>query len=112
MKQLITVGDLSKVLGRFVIEINSDKDNFKLTNKDVDLEFYFAKRIKFISKDEFKDNGIIVTDLYGFSYFFSPDNFVNWFNHYYNDAANNRYHRLLYSEELDLVFDFIKKRNY
>lgn len=114
MKFTINEEDLNKIVGRFIIQINSDKPSFRLTDRDVDLSFYFAKRIKFVS---FGGEGIIASDLYGNTHTKTIPSFIKVFNNYEyehmrEEEKGKRYHRLLYGEELELVFNFIRQRNY
>lgn len=109
MKQTITINDLNLITGKYVIEINSEEPELKLTDKNVNLSFYLEKRVRWIS---YGDNGIIKSDLYGGSISTTKEEFIEWFNDYVGTSKGTRFHRLLYSTELDIVFDFIKKRNY
>jgi len=109
MKQTITIEDLNLIVGKFIIEINTEEPNLKLTADKVDLEFYFAKRINFIA---YGGDGIIRIDLYGNSSTTTCEKFVEWFNDYVGNSKGERFHRLLYNKELDLIFNFIKTRNY
>lgn len=109
MKQTITKEDLNLIVGKFIIEINSEESSLKLTDEKVNLNFYLEKRVRWIS---FGGDGIIKSDLYGGSLTITEDRFVEWFNDYVGDSKGERFHRLLYSKELDIVFDFIKRRNY
>jgi len=109
MKQIITKHDLKLIVGKFIIEINSDESTLKLTDENVNIDFYLEKRVRWIS---FGGDGIIKSDLYGGSLTITEDRFVEWFNEYIGTTKGERFHRLLYSTELDIVFDFIKSRNY
>ena len=109
MKQTITKGDLNLIVGKFIIEINSDEPTLKLTDEKVNRNFYLEKRVRWIS---FGGDGIIKSDLYGGSMTMTEDRFVEYFNDYIGDSKSERFHRILYSKELDVVFDFIKSRNY
>lgn len=108
MKQTITKEDLKLIVGRFIVEINTDESALKLTDK-VNLDFYLEKRVRWIS---YGGDGIIKSDLYGGSMTMTEDRFVEWFNDYIGNPKGKRFHRLLYSKELDVVFNFIKSRNY
>lgn len=108
MKQTITEKDLDKIVGRFILQLDIDKPTL-LTDRGVDLEFYLIKRVNFIM---FGGSGIIATDLFGNTMTRSKESFIEMFNDYLGDSKGLRYHRLLHSDELQLVFDFLKKRNY
>lgn len=108
MKQTITKDDLRLIAGKFIIQLDSDKP-VTLTEKNINLDFYLNKRIRFVS---FGKEGIITSDLFGNTFNYSDDKFIEMFNEYLGDSKGKRYHRLLYNKELDLVFNFMKNRNY
>lgn len=99
---------MNKVVGKFILQLNVDSPVL-LTDRGIDLEFYLIKRIKFVMLG---GAGIIETDLFGNTMTHSKEKFIEMFNDYLGDSKGTRYHRLLYGAELDLVFDFLKKRNY
>ena len=116
MKLIITKNDLSKIIGRFIIQLNTGENEVQyLTDKNCNLNFYFTKRIYFI---HYGENGTICkTDLYGYTFSYDIDKFLNIFNYYKyshmeDKDIDSRYHRLLTSEELDILFKFLKERNY
>ena len=113
MKLIITKNDLPKIIGRFIIQLNSGENEIQyLTNENCNLDFYLAKRIYFITWGINKDS-IIECDLFGNSFELSTESFLEVFNEYkFKDESGKRYHRLLTSKELDIVFKFIKERNY
>lgn len=108
MKQTVTINDLDLITGKFIICLDADNP-IKLTDHKVDKEFYLVKRVQFIC---YGDKGIILSDLFGNTYSMEKEKFVELFNHYVGEPIDSRYHRLLYSKELDIVFDYMKKRNY
>ena len=108
MKQTIIEKDLDKIVGRYILQLNVE-DPILLTDIGIDLEFYLVKRVRFIMLG---GKGIMETDLFGNTHSFTKEDFIEMFNDYLGNSKGTRYHRLLRSEELDLVFDFLKKRNY
>lgn len=108
MKQTITIDELDLVAGKFVIQLNTENP-IKLNNRGVDIEFYMEKRIRLIS---YGGKGIIESDLFGNTFSYTKKDFVDKFNNYLGESKGTRYHRLLYSAELDVVFNWMKKRNY
>ena len=108
MKQTITINDLDLIAGKFILQLNSENP-IKLTDHKVDVEFYLVKRINFIC---YGGKGIMSSDLFGNTFSYSKEDFVEMFNNYLGDSKGTRCHRLLYAKELDVVFDWMKKRNY
>lgn len=112
MKLIITENDLSKIVGKFIIQLNSEDDIQYLTDQKCNLDFYLTKRIYFIAWGITNDH-IIKSDLFGNIFEISTKRFLEVFNEYkFNDESGKRYHRLLMSKELDIVFKFLKERNY
>lgn len=113
MKLIITKNDLSKIIGRFIIQLNTgEKETQYLTDQNCNLDFYLSKRVYFITWGINKDC-IIKCDLFGNSFEISTEKFLEVFNDYkFQDEFGKRYHRLLTSKELDIVFKFLKERNY
>jgi len=111
MKQTITIADLNLITGKFILELNIEDFSLKLTDDKArkNIDFYLEKRILWIS---YGGEGIIQTDLFGGSHTITKEKFVEWFNDYVGDSKGTRFHRILYSKELDIIFDFIKSRNY
>jgi hypothetical protein len=115
MKQLITVEDISRLTGRFIIQVNTDNPVFLNEVKKESLPFYFEKRVKMVAtspynrKDETK---ILVVGLYGDSCEYTKEKFVDYFNEYLGDSKGERFHRLLTQKEMDVVNGFIKSRQY
>lgn len=101
MKQTITIEDLDKIAGKFILQLNSDKP-IRLTDKNIDLDFYLHKRVKFImfGNTGKEDKTMIKSDLFGNTTILTRDKFVEVFNHYYGEPTDKRYHRLLYADEL------------
>ena len=108
MKQTIREEDLDKIVGRFIIQIDTETP-IRLTDRKIKVDFYLEKRVRFIS---FGGQGIVSCDLYGNSYTKTNEKFIEMFNEYLGDAKGARYHRLLYADELQVVFDFMLKQNY
>lgn len=108
MKQTITIKDLDLIAGKFILQLNSEEP-IKLTDHKLDLEFYLVKRVNFIA---YGDKGVISSDLFGNTHSHSKEDFVEMFNNYLGESKGTRYHRLLYAKELDVLFDWMKKRNY
>lgn len=112
MKLIITENDLSKIVGKFIIQLNSEDDIQYLTDQKCNLDFYLTKRIYFIAWGITNDH-IIKSDLFGNTFEISTKRFLEVFNEYkFNDEYGKRYHRLLMSKELDIVFKFLKEKNY
>lgn len=112
MKLIITENDLSKIVGKFIIQLNSEDDIQYLTDQKCNLDFYLTKRIYFIAWGITNDH-IIKSDLFGNTFEISTKRFLEVFNEYkFNDESGKRYHRLLMSKELDIVFKFLKEKNY
>ena len=113
MKLTITKADLPKIVGRFIIQLNTgDKEIQYLTDEKCNLDFYLSKRVSLITWGVTKDY-IIECDLYGNPFEIQTERFLEIFNDYkFDDKSGERYHRLLTSKELDIVFKFIKERNY
>lgn len=112
MKFIITKNDLSKIVGRFIIQLNTGEEIQYLTDQNCNLNFYLTKRIYFITWGINKDC-IIKCDLFGNTIEKNTETFLEWFNDYkFQDESGKRYHRLLISKELDIVFKFLKERNY
>ena len=111
MKLIITENDLPKIVGRFIIQLNSGDDIQYLTDQKCNLDFYLTKRIYFITCGVTNDH-IIKSDLFGNTFEISTKRFLEVFNEYkFNDESEKRYHRLLTSKELDIVFKFLKEKN-
>jgi len=108
MKQTIKEADLDKLAGRFIIQIDTDNP-ITLKDRGINLSFYLEKRIRFIS---YGKDCVISSDLYGNTFSYTKEKFVDMFNEYLGDSKGQRYHRLLYTEELDVLFDWMKRRNY
>lgn len=113
MKQIIRIEDLDKIAGHFIIQVNADKP-VRLTDRDIDLSFYLSKRVEFVmfGNTGKEDKTMIKSDLFGNTITVTRDKFVAVFNDYYEDAKDKRYHRLLYADELQVVFNYLLKRNY
>lgn len=112
MKLIITENDLSKIVGKFIIQLNSEDDIQYLTDQKCNLDFYLTKRIYFIAWGITNDH-IIKSDLFGNTFEISTKRFLEVFNEYkFNDESGKRYHRLLMSKELDIVFKFLKEKHY
>lgn len=113
MKLIITQNDLNKIVGRFIIQLNTGDNEIQYLNDSTcNLDFYLTKRIYFISWGINIDS-IIKSDLFGNSYELTIERFLEIFNDYkHSDKSGDRYHRLLTSKELDIVFKFLKEKNY
>ena len=113
MKLIITENDLPKIIGKFIIQLNTgEKEVQYLTDQNCNRDFYLIKRVCFITWGINNDH-IIKCDLFGNTFELSTERFLEVFNEYkFKDESGKRYHRLLTSEELDIVFKFLKERNY
>ena len=112
MKIVITEKDLANIWGKYIFQIEEGKDKLlhELIAESSNKEFYFIKRIhKYYPIDNSK---ILVCGLLGDSWILNktPIEFVEFFNNYIKTSEVKREHRLLASNELDLVFEFLKKR--
>lgn len=108
----INLKDLNDLMGHYVLQLDEDTPDVKLTDVSpkINLEFYLVKRVSLLA---YSKKGVSVTDLYGnVNYDCTREDFVSYFNEYLGDNKGKRYHRLLTNKELDVVFDFIKSRNY
>lgn len=118
MKQTITEKDLDKIAGKFIIQIDADKPirltDFRMVSEKNTLEFYLYKRVRFVmfGCTDKGEKTMIESDLFGNTLSCTREEFVEKFNNYLGDSKGKRYHRLLYAEELQVVFDFMTKRNY
>lgn len=108
MKQTITEKDIERLVGKFIIEIDSDNP-IRLNQKGVDLGFYFEKRIKFVA---FSKDGVMLSSLYGNTIEHTTERFVSYFNDYLGEPKGRRFHRLLFHDELAILFKFLLERNY
>jgi hypothetical protein len=113
MKLTITEKDLDKIVGKFIIQLNTgDNQTQYINNGNCNLDFYLHKRIYFIMWG-IKIDTVIKSDLFGNTFEMPTSKFLDFFNEYkFDDESGKRYHRLLTSRELDIVFKFIKERNY
>ncbi len=115
MKQTITLDDISRLTGRFIIQVDTDKPVFLNDVKKERLPFYFEKRVKMIAHGPYnrdEDSKILVVGLYGDSHDYTKEKFVEFFNEYLGDSKGQRYHRLLTQKEVSIVTEFIKSRQY
>lgn len=127
MKLTIQKEDLDKIWGKYIFQVDTH-ENWDLTKcireakiKKQNHNFWFAKRI---GQFFLLESRVYHTDLYGnmYKYADSVERFLELFNDYKiisnrgseheADQTGKRFHRLLTSSELKLVFKFIKKRNY
>lgn len=106
-----TRGDLQKLQGKFVLQVNSDEPDKTLM--DFGWEFVKERRLKFVCGLGFTDLCGRVEEIETF------EEFKNVFNSYLYDhlikAGNTdggRFHRLLTSKELDYLLAKIKEENY
>lgn len=113
MKMRITNKDVRKLSGKFIIQIDSEKEDVVLN--DTNWGFYQEKRISLVC-------GL---KLVGFFYerksFETEDEFVMFFNDFVCHSTKpdmveaqkgKRFHRLLTSKEIDFVCQKIKSENY
>lgn len=112
MQMLITEKDLPNIWGKYILQIEEGKDKLlhTLVSECNNKDFYFIKRIqKFYQIDETR---ILVCGLLGDSWIMrkTPTEFVEFINNYIKTAEIKRTHRFLASNELDLVFEYLKKR--
>ena len=112
MQILITEKDLPNIWGKYIFQIEEDKDESlrTLIAKSINKEFYFIKRIQKYYRID--DSKIMVCDLLGGSWIMNKTSaeFVDFLNNYIETTPTKRVHRFLASNELDLVFEYLKKR--
>ena len=99
---------MNLVAGKFIIQLDTEKP-VKLTDRQINLDFYLVKRVRFVM---YGGKGVMESDLFGNTLSWTKEDFVDMFNNYLGESKGTRYHRLLYSAELDVLFDWMKKRNY
>lgn len=109
MKQtLLSEKEIEQVIGKFIIEVNYDDPIFINEVSTSRLSFLFEKRIRFVSWSQEREvSRVVITCPYGLSYSKTKERFVEYFN-----GTDTRFHRLLTSKELDVLFKFIKEKNY
>ena len=135
MQFKITVEDLPKIWGRYIFQVNTEEniDLTKVSESGVSKNFGFwiTKRVSQYFPFSYYDNvtnkiirTVLCSDLFGNIYDMikTPENFVEYFNNYNvinNKGSENetnytgtRYHRLLTSKELEIVFAKIKELNW
>jgi hypothetical protein len=118
MRQLINKNDIKKLIGRWIIQLTNEEEDFTLLESKND-GFWLEKRISFVGAihkiDQFPDvfvnreNRIIMNGLYYCHGIFTEEEFIQFFNNYINEQ---RFHRLLTHKELDWLNDRIKSTNY
>lgn len=116
MRFIINEDDINDLVGKFIVQMNTETPNLKLTDSKVDLEFYLVKRVRFLM---YGGKGVMETDLFGNTHDYTKEKFVTVFNDYdfgngedLTKSKGKRFHRLLTGKELELVFKFLKERNY
>jgi hypothetical protein len=115
MKQTITIDNINRLLGRFIIQVNSDGPVFLNEVKKEALPFYFEKRVKMVAESPYnrdEETKILIVGLYGDSREYTKEKFIEYFNEYIGDSKGERFHRLLTQKEVDVVNEFIKSRQY
>jgi hypothetical protein len=118
MRQLIIKENIKNLIGKWIIQLTFEEENFTLLESKND-EFWLEKRISFIGAlhtvDQFPDvfvtreNRVIMNGIYYCHGIFTDKEFVEFFNNYTN---NKRFHRLLTSKELDWLNERIKRNIY
>ena len=113
MRILITEKDLSKIVGRFVVELEKEKEY-----SDIRSDFHLEKRIRFVSlfstysivKKSKRDpkSMILLSGVYGSDYCIKKDRFIKDFN----GEGRDRFYRLLTSRELSWLLEEMKKMIY
>ena len=124
MRQLITKTDIRSLVGKFIIQLNSDNENVNITH-GTSAGFWMEKRIAFVGildllgehildtedrkeKRAAKEPYVILNGLYYCQGAYTHDEFVDKFN----GANGDRFYRLLTSKELDWLNEQQKDRNY
>lgn len=110
MKQTIVDSDiLTRLSGRYIIQLNSD-DHIRLDRiSESRVSFFIEKRVSLIACEGTK---VMLIDPYGGVMTYGIDEFVEFFNNYLGSSKGKRYHRLMTTEEIKVLFDFISKRQY
>ena len=114
MKLIInSIDDMKHIYGRFIIMVNHDNLIYLDELRPEAREFYFAKRIRFVSKSPYTPDDspmrIVESDLWGNSFSYSTEDYLEHFN---NPSKGTRFHRLLKGKELTILFDWMRERNY
>ena len=99
MKLILTKNDIFKIIGRFVIQLNTGENEVQyLTDQNCNLDFYLIKRIYFITWG-INNDCIIKSDLFGNTIEKNTETFLEWFNDYkFQNESGKRYHSLLISK--------------
>lgn len=112
MQILITENDLKNIWGKYIFQIEPEQDDLlqNLISKSNNKEFYFIKRINTYYK--LNDNQILCCGLLGDSWIMhkTSTEFVDYINNYVKISSKQRIHRFLAANELDHVFEYVKKR--
>ena len=118
MRLVINKNDIKRLIGRWVIQLTNEDEDFTLLESKND-GFWLEKRISFVgglsSIDQHSDifinreHRVIMNGIYYCHGIFTEDEFVEHFNDYVN---GERFHRLLTSKELDWLNEKMKSNNY
>lgn len=107
------IEDLEKIFGRFILKLDHDNPIYLDEIKPELREFYFAKRIRFVLISPYSKGDeivkIIETDLWGNSFQYEKEKYLNHFN---SPSNGERFHRLLTRKELRVLFAWMEERNY
>ena len=123
MRQIITVKDIKALTGKFVIQLNADKEDIDIRYEG-SAGFWLEKRIAFVGiidiigedklKNRFqkqKNPTVILNGLYYCQGTYTAEEFVSIWNDGYQ-GKKERFYRLLTNKELDWLNKLQKERNY
>lgn len=104
--------DVQNLIGKFIIQLSEKHIAYgdKILNNE-SWNFFKEKRISFVGRG----NKGTAIELQGFYYkhnsFTTDAEFIEYFNNYYTDSTDKRFHRLLTNDELEFVFKKLKEGN-
>jgi len=105
MEMRINEKTIHEVLGKFIIQVTREHEP-TLANLRSNAGFWLEKRISFVAA---LDGGVREIGIYYSNSLFTKEDYIKHFN---SNTEDDRYHRLLTSEELDWLFEEFKKVNY
>lgn len=107
MQMKITENDVPDLIGKFIVQIDTTHPDTEICSS---WNFYSEKRIKLVTYDI--NNNLVLQGLYYCNKKFdSKEEFVEYFNNYIN-GSQKRFHRLLYSDELEYMFKQFQQKQY
>ena len=107
MKSIITDNDFHHLLGKFVIQVNSD-DEYPDLRKNID--FYLEKRIKMVTevyRRELPNLIVLAKPHLVFSMSYTKDEFIAKWNSWATEIGCKRHYRLMTKGELTILFNHL-----